>query len=146
MKILMVCLGNICRSPLAHGVMQRIIDDHGLDWTVRSAGTGSWHVGQPPDRRAIKIAKEFGTDIGHQRAEHFTSQHLQDYDVIFAMDKSNLRNILALCKTEEERKKVILFMNDSEVPDPYYDDEMFTSVYEMIEKRCRELLEYLLNK
>ena len=143
MKILMVCLGNICRSPIAHGVMQRMADEKGLDWTVRSAGTGSWHVGEPPDRRAIAAAKQFGTDISRQRAEHFSRQHFADYDHIFAMDKNNLRNILSLAANEEERLKVKLFLEDGEVPDPYYDSEMFTPVYEMVEERCRELVEEL---
>ena len=140
MKILMVCLGNICRSPLAHGVMQRLVSESGLEWQVSSAGTGSWHVGDPPDSRAIAVAARYGTDIKHQRAAHFTAAMFDEADVIFAMDKSNLRNILSLARTDADRSKVRLFLDDSEVPDPYYDNSLFTSVYEMIEERCRHLL------
>lgn len=136
----MVCLGNICRSPLAHGVMQRLVSESGLEWQVSSAGTGSWHVGEPPDRRAIAVAKGYGTEISHQRAAHFTAAMFDDFDVIFAMDRSNLRNILAVARNENDRAKVSLFLDESEVPDPYYDDAMFTHVYEMIEERCRQLL------
>lgn len=136
----MVCLGNICRSPLAHGVMQRLATENGLEWEVRSAGTGSWHVGEPPDRRAIAVAERYGTKIGHQRAAHFSAAMFEEFDLIFAMDKSNLKNILSMARNENDRAKVQLFLDDLEVPDPYYDAEMFVPVYEMIEKRCRELL------
>lgn len=137
----MVCLGNICRSPLAHGVMQRLANENGLEWEVRSAGTGSWHVGEPPDRRAIAVAERYGTMIGHQRAEHFRAAMFDDFDLIFAMDKSNLKNILSMARTDGDRSKVSLFLEDLEVPDPYYDEKMFVPVYEMIEKRCLQLLD-----
>lgn len=121
--------------------MQRLANENGFAWEVRSAGTGSWHVGEPPDRRAIAVAERFGTMIGHQRAAHFNATMFDEFDLIFAMDKSNLRNILSMARTEDDRSKVRLFLDDLEVPDPYYDSEMFVSVYEMIEKRCEQLLE-----
>lgn len=136
----MVCLGNICRSPIAHGVMQRLASEKGLEWEVRSAGTGRWHVGEPPDRRAIAVAERYGTMIGHQRAAHFSAKMFDEFDMIFAMDRSNLKNILSMAKNESDREKVKLFLDDQEVPDPYYDGEMFVPVYEMIEKRCRQFL------
>ncbi len=142
----MVCLGNICRSPLAHGVMQRLVNENNLNWVVKSAGTGNWHVGEPPDRRAISVAKTFGTDISTQRAQHFSSNFFDEFDLILAMDKNNLRNILSLAKNDEQRDKVKLFLVENEVPDPYYDNEMFEPVYEMIEQRCQELIEELVER
>ena len=121
--------------------MQRLATENGLEWEVRSAGTGSWHVGQPPDRRAIAVAERYGTMIGHQRAEHFDPGMFDDFDLIFAMDKSNLKNILSMARTDGDRSKVSLFLEDLEVPDPYYDEKMFVPVYEMIEKRCLQLLD-----
>ncbi len=142
----MVCLGNICRSPLAHGILQRLALENGLDWEVRSAGTGNWHVGEPPDRRAIAVAKNFGTDIKNQRAAHFTTTMFDDFDLIFAMDKSNLRNVLGLARNDRERAKVRLFLGENEVPDPYFDEKMFTPVCEMIEERCREIMFEIINE
>jgi len=143
MKILMVCLGNICRSPLAHGVMQHLVQQEGLDWHIDSAGTGGWHVGEPPDRRAIAVARRHGIDISGQRAQQFRARHLDEYDLVLAMDRSNLRNILSLTTDPERRARVQLFLGDDEVPDPYYDDDLFEPVFQLIEKRCQQLLEQL---
>lgn len=140
MKILMVCLGNICRSPLAHGVMQRLVEEEGLDWEVDSAGTGDWHVGQCPDKRSIAIAKEHGIDISTQRAQHFRPGLFDVYDKIVAMDRQNLADILALARHEGDRRKVMLFLDADEVPDPYWDDTLFGPVFRMIRTRCEELL------
>lgn len=139
MKILMVCLGNICRSPLAEGIMQHVAVKNGLGWEVRSAGTGDWHVGQQPDKRSIAIAKENGIDISHQRAQHFTTEMFDAYDYIFVMDHTNFEDVLAQATNEEQKKKVSLFLPNDIVPDPYYDDTMFAPVFEMIERRCQEL-------
>lgn len=145
MKILMVCLGNICRSPLAEGILQHVALENGLDWEVRSAGTGDWHVGQQPDKRSIAIAKKHGVDITHQRAQHFHRDMFDEYDHIFVMDHQNFKDILAQAGSEEQRKKVKLFIPNDIVPDPYYDDKMFAPVFEMIEVRCQELRAELLN-
>src|SRR5690606_7436256 len=141
MKILMVCLGNICRSPLANGVLQHLADNNGLAWTVESAGTGNWHVGDPPDRRTIAVARQYGIDISGQRAQQFQSYHFDEYDHILVMDRENLRNVLAKARTAEHRARVQLFLPDDEVPDPYFDDELFDPVYKLVEARCKELVE-----
>jgi len=145
MKILMVCLGNICRSPLAHGIMQHVVDTDGLDWEIDSAGTGDWHVGHAPDRRSIAVANEHGIDISGQRAQHFTVELFDKYDCILVMDKQNLTDVLKLAYTDEQKNKVKLFLADDIVPDPYYDDTMFEPVFKMVEKRCYELLKELKN-
>lgn len=140
MRILMVCLGNICRSPLAHGIMQYVVDSDGLDWQIDSAGTGDWHVGQAPDHRSIAIAKQNGIDISGQRAQHFTEELFDRYDHIFVMDKQNSLDVLRLAKTEEQRRKVALFLPNDIVPDPYYDNNMFEPVFDMVKERCDQLL------
>lgn len=136
----MVCLGNICRSPLAHGVLQHLANKKGLAWVVDSAGTGNWHVGNPPDRRSIVIAKRYGVDISGQRAQQFDSLHFDEYDHILAMDRENLHNVLAKAKTDEQRARVQLFLPDGEVPDPYFDDSLFDPVYQLVRIRCEELV------
>ncbi len=139
----MVCLGNICRSPLAHGVLQHLADSEGLDWVVDSAGTGGWHVGEPPDDRAVAVAGNHGIDISCQRAQQFNPRHFDEYDHILVMDRENLNRILALAESQQQRSKVRLFLEDSEVPDPYFDSRLFELVYQQIEIRCRELLRIL---
>lgn len=140
----MVCLGNICRSPLAEGIVRHLILDEQLDWEVASAGTGNWHVGQPADKRSIAIAKSYGYDISKQRAQHF-NQHMFDYyDHILVMDKNNLRDVLKLAMNEEQRKKVRLFLTDElEVTDPYFDDQLFDPVFQIVEERAKKLLREL---
>jgi len=141
MKILMVCLGNICRSPLAEGIMRHLVNEQHLGWEIASAGTGNWHVGQAPDRRSIAIAKNFGYDISTQRARHFSEALFEQFDHILVMDRNNLRDVLKLAKTDAQRQKVKLFLDDDEVTDPYYDDALFDPVCTQIEQRCRELIE-----
>lgn len=140
MKILMVCLGNICRSPLAHGIMQHVVEANGLAWEVDSAGTGDWHVGHAPDKRSIAVAKQHGIDISSQRAQHFTVELFDRYDHILVMDNQNYKDVIRLAETEEQKEKVRLFVPNDMVPDPYYDDAMFEPVFDMVEKRCNELL------
>lgn len=137
----MVCLGNICRSPLAHGVLQQLADDKGLDWTVDSAGTGGWHIGNPPDDRAIAIAKDHGIDISGQQAQQLCKGHFDRFDHILAMDRANLRSLLTTAETAEQRARIQLFLPNNEVPDPYYDDDLFEIVYQLVEARCKELIE-----
>ncbi len=137
----MVCLGNICRSPLAEGIVRRLAAESNPDWEVASAGTGNWHVGQPADRRSIAIAKSYGYDISKQRAQHFHAGMLEEYDYIFVMDKNNLRDVLRLAVNDEQRNKVRLFLTDElEVTDPYHDDRLFDPVFLTIEQRAKELL------
>lgn len=141
MKILMVCLGNICRSPLAEGIMRQLVNEQQLDWEISSAGTGDWHVNQPADRRSIAVARKFGYDISAQRARHFNAGFFDEFDHILVMDQNNLRDVLRLASNEEQRKKVSLFLTgELEVTDPYYDDSLFEPVFLGIEARCRQLI------
>lgn len=139
----MVCLGNICRSPLAHGILQHLADQENLDWQVHSAGTGDWHVGNPPDHRSIAAARSLGYDISAQRARHFDACFFNEYDLILVMDKNNLRDVLNLAQTETHKQKVRLFLPDGEVTDPYYDNTLFAPVSQVVEQRCKELLKEL---
>ncbi|MEJ7691967.1 low molecular weight protein-tyrosine-phosphatase [Daejeonella sp.] len=141
MKILMVCLGNICRSPLAHGILEHLAKEKGLDWEVDSAGTGNWHVGKQPDRRSIAIAKNYGVDISGQCCRQFEVNDFDKYDHIFVMDYSNLNDVKALARTDGDHEKVSLLLKNDIVPDPYYEDNQFDPVYNMVEKRCREIIE-----
>ncbi|EEI94266.1 low molecular weight phosphotyrosine protein phosphatase [Sphingobacterium spiritivorum ATCC 33300] len=143
MKILMVCLGNICRSPLAHGVLQHLVDERGLGWEIDSAGTGDWHIGQAPDHRSIAVAAKYGIDISKQKAQHFNPTLFDKYDYILVMDNQNYKDVIAQTTSVTEREKVKLFIPDNAVPDPYFDAKMFDPVYKMIEKRCVELINEL---
>ncbi len=136
----MVCLGNICRSPLAEGILQHLADEKGLDWEVDSAGTLDYHVGSPPDKRSIAVAKNNGIDISKQTCRMFTKNDFNTFDRIYVMDRYNLNDILGMARALEDRKKVKLLIDEDIVPDPYYDDEAFPSVFEMIEKRCKEIV------
>src|SRR6201996_3321168 len=137
MKILMVCLGNICRSPLAEGIMQHLSDEQGLGWEIDSAGTGNWHVGECPDQRSIRAAKKHGVDISKQVCRLFRVSDFDEFDHIFVMDKNNLADILAMARNENDRKKIALLLGNNIVPDPYYDDSQFEPVFKMIEEGCR---------
>ena len=141
MKILMVCLGNICRSPLAHGILEHMARERGLNWEIDSAGTGDWHIGEAPDRRSIAIAKKYGVDISAQCCRQFSIKDFDYYDRIYVMDKNNLSDVLALSRNDDDLEKIELFLGAGIVPDPYYDDAQFDPVYKMIEKRCKELIE-----
>ena len=149
-KILFVCLGNICRSPLAEGVFRQLVEEKGLSeyFEIDSAGTGAWHVGEPPDGRMQETASERGLDIAMQRARQFAAKDFSGYDHILVMDKGNLRDVLALDAEDAYGNKVRLFREfDPEpgtfqVPDPYYGgDRGFTNVYEIVERTGRKLLE-----
>ena len=147
MKILMVCLGNICRSPLAEGIMRNKIDKHGLNWSVDSAGTGSWHVGEQPDHRSVEVARKYGIDITNQRARQFRATDLKDFDLIYAMDSSNFRNILDKANSREEKEKVNMIMNEVQpgynqnVPDPYWNNDGFEQVFQMLDTACERIIE-----
>ena len=138
MKILMVCLGNICRSPLAEGVLQSKLPK---DFTVDSAGTIDMHEGKNPDHRSVKIAKNYKVDISQQRSRPFIESDFQDFDFIYCMDKNNLKDVLSLAKNEEERKKASLILeNNQEVPDPYWGDlNDFDHVFQLLDKACEKI-------
>ena len=150
MKILMVCLGNICRSPLAEGILQAKIKKHKLDWTVDSAGTSGWHDGELPHRRSIQVARNNGIDITTQISRRITKQDLVDFDLIFVMDDKNEADVLSLADNESQRNKIYLiqkFANeknvDPNVPDPYFDDK-FEYVYNLLDKTCDSVMIKLL--
>lgn len=143
MKILMVCLGNICRSPLAEGIMRHLVKDRKLNWKVASAGTGDWHIGKAPDARSVIAASTMGYDISRQRAQQFVPAMFADYDLILVMDKNNLKDVQALAKTDDDRKKVKLFLDNDEVTDPYWDSGLFAPVCKQVEQRCFEIIEQL---
>jgi protein-tyrosine phosphatase len=140
MKILMVCLGNICRSPLAHGIMEFMVKENGLDWEIDSAGTGDWHIGHAPDKRSIQVAKDRGIDISGQRAQLFDPAFFSSYDRILVMDRQNYNDVVSMAGSQEEKEKVTLFLDNDIVPDPYYDSNMFIPVFELIESRCKQLI------
>ena len=146
MKILMVCLGNICRSPLAEGIMQKKATDMGLDWEIDSAGTGSWHTGEAPDPRSQEIAKKHGLDISNQRARSFKPYDLEVFDRIYAMDSSNYKDIIKQARNAQEATKIRMILNEvypgenRSVPDPYWDDDGFEQVYNLLDKACNEIL------
>lgn len=142
-KILMVCLGNICRSPLAEGIMRSKLSE---DFTVDSAGTGGWHAGELPDKRSIATAKNRGLDITNQRARQFKKNDFEIFDHIFVMDNSNYKDVLALAPNEEAKSKVKLILNEIfpnenvDVPDPYYGgQEGFENVFDMLDQACEEI-------
>jgi protein-tyrosine phosphatase len=146
MRILMVCLGNICRSPLAEGILKHKVRQNGLDWTVDSAGTGSWHAGELPDRRSIAVARKYGVDITDQRARQFQAADFDRFDQILVMDTQNQRDVLRQAQHDEHRAKVQLILDfiypgqDRSVPDPYYDDNGFEEVFGMLDAACDKLL------
>lgn len=147
MKILMVCLGNICRSPLAEGILKHKLRQRGLDWTVDSAGTGFWHIGEPPDPRSVSIAGQHGLDISGQRARQLQPADFGAYDLILAMDHSNYQDILRLADNGQQKEKVEMILNyvdpgsNRNVPDPYWDDDGFEQVFHMLEEACEQVIE-----
>lgn len=147
----MVCLGNICRSPLAEGILASKLPKN--KFFVDSAGTGKWHIGKKPDERSIATAKKNGLDISSQRGKHFTSKHFEEFDYIYVMDGSNYDDVLFLAKTEEHKKKVSLILDELfpgdnvDVPDPYYGlQNGFDMVYEMLDEATNILAKKLIEK
>jgi len=149
-RILMVCLGNICRSPLAEGILKSKLNKE--TFFVDSAGTASYHIGKAPDNRSISVANRYRIDISQQRCRQFTYHDFSDFDLIFAMDRSNYENIIALAKNKNEKAKVNLLLNklnliNKEVPDPYYGgDDGFEEVFHLIDSACNIIAQDLMNK
>ena len=142
MKILMICLGNICRSPLAEGILKRKIEEYALDWEVDSAGTSGYHEGELPDSRSIAVAIAHGLDIRDQRSRQITKRDLEVYDWLLVMDSSNYTNVQKMCTTPAQKDKIKLIMNfvaparNTPVPDPYWEQDGFEQVYQMLDKAC----------
>ncbi len=149
-RVLMVCLGNICRSPLAEGILASKSDPGHL--LVDSAGTAGYHVGNPPDPRSVEIAAAHGIDISRQRCRRFAVADFDNYDYIFAMDRENLAHLRDLARHEEDLKKVSLLLQAAgqpaeEVPDPYYGGaDGFAEVFRMIDQATDQLLKTVLSK
>lgn len=147
MKILMVCLGNICRSPLAEGILKHKVAAQGLNWSIDSAGTGSWHVGESPDKRSVQKAKEYGIDISKQRARQFYSGDFSKFDIIYTMDVSNYNNVCKAARTEADKAKVKMILNElypnqnRVVPDPYWNNDGFEEVYQLLNAACNKIIE-----
>jgi protein-tyrosine phosphatase len=149
-KILFVCLGNICRSPLAEGIMLHLNKQHHLNWEIDSAGTANYHVNEAPDRRTIANAAKNGVDLSGLRARQFKVEDFDAFDHVLVMDQNNLKNVLALARNEGHRKKINLFLdlaidgNLQEVPDPYYGTEKdFEAVFQLVKKACVALMDKL---
>jgi protein-tyrosine phosphatase len=153
-RVLFVCLGNICRSPTAEGVMRALLREAGLTDTIEleSAGTGSWHVGSPPDARASAAARSRGITL-EGAARQVRDEDFEDFDLIVAMDRSNVRELRQLASREEERSKVRLLREfdpasagaeDLDVPDPYYGAPGgFDEVLDLVQAACRGLLDQI---
>ncbi|WP_224490781.1 low molecular weight protein-tyrosine-phosphatase [Robertkochia flava] len=148
-RVLMVCLGNICRSPLAEGILRHKAPADKIE--VDSAGTSNYHIGEAPDPRSVSIARKYGIDIRSQRGRQFTVSDFHDFDLIYAMDKSNYQHILNMAPDETSRKKVALILNelhpgqDMDVPDPYYGgDQGFENVFNMLDQACDRILDKVL--
>ncbi|MFQ6602079.1 low molecular weight protein-tyrosine-phosphatase [Flavobacterium sp. C3NV] len=149
-KILMVCLGNICRSPLAEGILASKLPKN---FIVDSAGTGSWHVGHSPDKRSIAVAQKNGLCIDGQKGRQFKTADFEEFDYIYVMDSSNYRDVIQLAKTPEHKNKVHLILNELfpdenvDVPDPYYGAANgFDSVYQMLDEAAEIIATKLIEK
>lgn len=148
-RVLFVCLGNICRSPLAEGVFRQLCERHGAPVEVESAGTGAYHVGEAPDRRMRQTARRHGVDIEHLRARQAVAADFDRFDLILAMDRNNLQNLKAIAPTNA-RATLKLFRDfdptpgDGDVPDPYYGSgDGFEHVYTIVERTSQALLRQL---
>jgi protein-tyrosine phosphatase len=148
MKILMVCLGNICRSPLAEGVLQHKAKQHGLDWTVESAGTNGYHIGEAPHRLSQKVALLNGIDICQQKARQFVKEDFDRYDKIYAMADDVLVDMRRIAKDKFDPNKADLFLNELHpgkhlsVPDPWYGPEPgYHEVYQLINETCEKIIQ-----
>lgn len=149
-KILMVCLGNICRSPLAEGILRSKLSN---DFIVDSAGTGGWHAGEQPDKRSILTAKNRGVDITYQKARKFQKSDFDNFDYIYVMDNQNFKDVISLAENDNHRSKIQLILEEIfpgervDVPDPYYGgQDGFEKVYDMLDEACKIIAQKLANK
>jgi protein-tyrosine phosphatase len=150
-KILMVCLGNICRSPLAEGILASKLPKD--KFTVDSAGTGSWHIGHSPDERSIAVAKKNKISISNQKGRQFTTTDFDAFDYIYVMDNSNYEDVIQLAKNQQQKEKVQLILNELfpnekvDVPDPYFGlPNGFEIVYNMLDEVCEIIAKKLIAK
>ena len=142
-RLLFVCLGNICRSPAADGIAKALVDHRNLDWQIDSAGTGGWHVGDPPDPRMVEAAAARGIDLSLLRARQAIARDFSDFDHVYAMDRSNLSNLRAL-QPAGAHASLDLFLGDAEVPGPYYGGkDGFDHVLDLISARMETLFDHL---
>ena len=160
-KILMVCLGNICRSPLAEGILRKKIKEKDINAVVDSAGTASYHVGENPDPRAVTTSQKHNIDISHLVARQFTTEDFDKFDKIYVMDTANCADVLSLARNEDDKKKVELLLNVTEpgspdscrdqplaenraVPDPWYGGEDgFENVFQLLDGACEKIADSL---
>ena len=141
-SILFVCLGNICRSPLAEGVAKKYIKEKNLDIVIQSAGTGNWHIGEAPCENSIKVAKQNGIDISNQRAKQVTQKDFEKFDLIVGLDNSNIQNLKKIgCKNP--LKLGDFGFKGEDIPDPYFfnDFEGFDKVFNMIDISVKNLID-----
>lgn len=143
-RVLMVCLGNICRSPLAEGILKAKVDENKV--FVDSAGTGDYHIDNPPDPRSIAIAKKKNLDIRAQRGRQFKVEDFDDFNLIYVMDNSNFKDVISLARNDDDRAKVRLILDEIfptenvDVPDPYFGgDQGFENVYKMLNEACDKI-------
>ena len=148
-KILMVCLGNICRSPLAEGILRDKLPSN--SFVIDSAGTANYHINHAPDKRSIKVAKQYNIDISQLKGRQFTIQDFDVFDYIYVMDHNNYKNVCDLARTPEDIKKVSLLLSIDpenplkEVPDPYYGKQSdFENVYKLLDNACSKLAKQLI--
>lgn len=148
MKILMVCLGNICRSPLADGLLRQKVKALNLDVYVDSCGTSSYHIGELPDERMMATSKIHGCDLSDLRARQFTKSDFSVFDIIYVMDASNYNNVIALASSDEDKQKVKFFLNELHphsnmaVPDPYFGGEQgFEDVFKLVDDATDAIIE-----
>ena len=144
----MVCLGNICRSPLAEGILRAKLS---ANFFIDSAGTGGWHIGESPDNRSISTAKNRGIDITNQRARQFTRSDFEEFDVIYVMDNANYKDVMALAPDEKAKAKVKFILNEihpqanQDVPDPYYgSQDGFETVFDLLDQACEKIAQRLM--
>lgn len=147
-RILMVCLGNICRSPLAHGILESKLNSKSFQ--IDSAGTSNYHINSLPDSRSIAVAKKNGLDITNQRGRQFVTEDFEKFDYIYVMDQSNFKNVIKMARNAQDISKVKLILNEShpnknlEVPDPYYGGAYgFDDVYNMLDEACNAIAKQL---
>ncbi|MGF2413429.1 MAG: low molecular weight protein-tyrosine-phosphatase, partial [Ferruginibacter sp.] len=147
MKILMVCLGNICRSPLAEGILQHKASATGLNWVVESAGTNGYHTGEPPHHLSIKVAELNNIDISNQRSRRFIAEDFERYDKIYAMAEDVMGDMKRIAKSKFDAQKTDLLLNElfphqnRDVPDPWYGPEKgYHDVFDLIDKACEKII------